>query len=178
MNNSINLVSPKSEQMGKEQKRLRMARILALAVMFSVAIIAILVFVINLTLPINSIKQNEQAVLANIATLHAKLVQYRLVQDRVTHLSNIIAKREKLPAIAATLLAVIPPDLSVGSMQFTMQKVTLVISGSSLIVMNKLVDAITVLGKPNNILKNIIVQQLSLDPKSGQYSISIQADVK
>jgi len=178
MSNNINLVSPKSEQIDKEQNRLRIARMIALIVMFSVAIIAILVFMINLTLPINSIKQNEQVVLANIAALHAKLVQYRLVQDRVTHLSNIVAKRQKLPAIASTLLAIIPSDLSVGSMQFTMQRVSLVISGNSLISINKLIVTITELGKPNNILKNIIVQQLSLDAKNGEYSVSIQADVK
>jgi hypothetical protein len=178
MNNSINLVSPKNEQIDKEQNRLKIARVLALVVMFSVAIVAILVFVINLTLPITSIKQNEQSTLANIASLHTKLVQYSLVQDRANHLANIIAKREKLPATVNTLLAVIPSDLSVGTMQFTMQKVSLIISGGSLISMNKLIDAITVLGKSNNILKNIVVQQLSLDVKSGQYSVSIQADVK
>src|ERR1035437_38534 len=178
MSSSINLVSPKNEQLSKEQNRLKVVRILALLVMFFVAIIAILVFIINLTLPINSIKQNEATTLANIATFHKKLVQYTLVKDRVTHLSNIISKRQKLPDSINSILNAIPGDLSVGSMQFSATKISLVINGSSLISMNKLIDNIIILDKSKNILTNIVMQQLSSDVKSGQYSISIQADLK
>ena len=55
MNGSINLVSPKNEQLEKEQNRLKSVRMLAFIVMFFVVVIAILAFVINLTLPISSI---------------------------------------------------------------------------------------------------------------------------
>jgi hypothetical protein len=178
MSNSINLVSPKSEQLGKDQDRLKVVRIIALLVMLGVALVAVLVFVINLTLPIDSIKQNEQIALNNIATQHKKLVQYSLVNDRINHLSDIIAKRQKLPETVSTILAVVPGDLSISSMQFDMKQISLIVSGGSLVSMNKLIDGITLLGSQKHILTNIIVQQLSLDVKSRQYAISIQADIK
>ena len=76
MSDSINLVSPKNEQLEKEQNRLRIARVVAFSVMFLVAAVAVLVFVVNLTLPINSIKRSEEVTLSNIAALHKKFVQY------------------------------------------------------------------------------------------------------
>ena len=178
MNGSINLVSPKNEQLEKEQNRLRIARILAFAIMFFVVAIAVLVFIINLTLPINSIKHDEEITLSNISSLHKKLVQYYLVEDRVNHLSNVIAKREKLPDITDAFLAVIPEDLSANSMQVDVKKMSLIVSGQSLVSMNKLIDDITILSKQKNILENVVMQQLSLDVKNGRYSISIQADIK
>lgn len=178
MSVNINLVSPKNEQLEKDQNRLKNARILAFAVMLVVAVVAVLVFIINLTLPINSIKQSEQATLANIATLHKKLVQYALVEDRANHLSNIISKRQKLPNLVNLILATVPGDLSVNSTEISAKNVALIVSGSSLASMNKLIDNITVLGQQKNVLKNLVVQQLSLDVKSNKYSISIQADIK
>ena len=145
--------------------------------MLFVAAIAVLVFVINLTLPINSIKTSEETTLSNIAALHKKLVQYYFVQDRANNLSNVIAKRNKVPDIADALLAATPDDLSISSIQIDAKQISLIMSGGSLISMNKFIDNVTMLGQQKKIIKNIVVQQLSLDVKNSKYSISIQADV-
>ncbi|MGA2968135.1 MAG: hypothetical protein ABSD69_03135 [Candidatus Levyibacteriota bacterium] len=178
MSDSINLVSPKNEQLEKEQKRLRIARMSAFAIVFIVAGIAVLVFVINLTLPLNSIKHNEDITLSNIAVLHKKLAQYYLIEDRVNNLANIIAKRQKLSDVADALLAIIPPDLSVSSMQISVQGISFSISGASLSSMNKLIDDVIVLSQQKNMIKKVVMQQLSFDVKNSQYSIWIQADIK
>jgi hypothetical protein len=178
MSNSINLVSPKNEQLDKEQKRLRIARIIAFVGMALVVVIAVLVFVVNLTLPISSIKQNEQTTLNNIAALHKKLTQYSLVVDRVNHLTNIIAQRKNIPDITDTLSAVVPSDLTINSMQVDSKKVTLIVSGTSLVSMNKFIDDVIMLGEQKKVISNISMQQLSLDVKSGSYSVSVQADIK
>jgi len=178
MNGSINLVSPKNEQLEKEQNRLRIVRMSAFIIMLFVAAIAVLVFIINLTLPINSIKHDEETTLSNISSLHKKLVEYYLVEDRANHLSNVIAKREKLPNIIDALLTIVPGELSVSSMQVDAKKMSLIVSGDSLISMNRLIDDVIMLGAQKNILKNVVMQQLSLDVKNNKYSISIQADIK
>jgi hypothetical protein len=175
--NSINLVSPKNEQLEKEQKRLSMAKILAFVIMFFVIILAVLVFVINLTLPINTIKQAENVTLSNISTLHKKLVQYYLTEDRVNHLSNLVAKRGKLPDTLGALLAIVPSELSINTMSVESDKIALVVSGKSLVSMNKFIDDVILLSEQKHILKNVIIQQLSLDVRGGTYSISIQAGV-
>jgi len=177
MDGSINLVSPKNEQLEKEQRRLRIVRISALAIMVMVAGIAVLVFIINLTLPLNAIKHNEDVTLSNTSVLHKKLAEYYLVEDRVNNLSNVISKRQKLPDITDALLAIIPSGLSVGSMQVNSKSISLDISGSSLISMNKLIDNVVTLGQ-QKLIKNIVMQQLSLDVKSNNYAVSIQADIQ
>jgi hypothetical protein len=178
MDGSINLVSPKNEQLEKEQGRLRIVRIAALAIMVMVAGIAVLVFIINLTLPLNSIKHKEDTALSNISVLHKKLAGYYLVEDRVNNLSNVISKRQKLPDIADALLAIIPSDLSVGSMQVNAKSISIDISGSSLVSMNKLIDNAILLGQQQKLIKDIVMQQLSLDVKDNYYAISIQADIQ
>ena len=178
MSNSINLVSPKNSQLDKDQNRLRVARIVAFAVMVVVALIAVLVFVINLTLPINAIKNDEQITLSNISVFHAKLANYYLVEDRVNNLSNIIAQRKKLPDIADAILTTVPQDLAITTMQIDAKQVSFIVSGKSLVSMNKFIDDVTALDKSKKIIKNIVVQQLSADIKNGNYSISVQADTK
>jgi Tfp pilus assembly protein PilN len=178
MNDSINLVSPKNEQLEKEQNRLKIARILAFAIMLCVAAIAVLAFVINLTLPLNSIKHNEDITISNIAALHKKLVQYSLVEDRAKHLTNVISKRQKLTDVTDALLAIIPPDLSVDSIQVSAKSISLNVSGNSLLSMNSLIDDVVMLSQQKNIIKKVVMQQLSLDVKGGRYSISIQAEIK
>jgi hypothetical protein len=178
MDGSINLVSPKNEQLEKKQRRLRIARISAFVIMVMVAGIAVLVFIINLTLPLSTIKHNEDITLSNISVLHKKLAEYYLVEDRVDNLSNVISKRQKLPDITDALLAIIPSDLSVGSMQVNAKSISLDISGSSLISMNKLIDNVILLGQQQKLIKNIVMQQLSLDVKDNYYAVTIQADIQ
>jgi hypothetical protein len=175
---SINLVSPKNAQLEKDQNRLKMARLMAFAVMLIVAAVAILVFVVNLTLPLNSIKNEEATTLSNIAALHKKLVQYYLIEDRVNNLANVISQRKNLPSTVDLLLATISQDLAVSSMQVDAKKVSFIVSGGSLIAMNKFIDDLILLDTQKKIIKNIVMQDLSLDVKNGNYSVSIQADVK
>ena len=92
-------------------------------------------------------------------------------------MSNVIAKRNKVPDIADALLAATPDDLSISSIQIDAKQISLIMSGGSLISMNKFIDNVTMLGQQKKIIKNIVVQQLSLDVKNSKYSISIQADV-
>jgi type II secretory pathway pseudopilin PulG len=155
-----------------------MAKILALLVMFAVVGIALLVFIINLTLPINSIKSEESATLSNISRMHKKLAQYYLVEDRINHLSNIISQREKLSDVTKALLTEVPSDLSINSMQVDSKSISLIVSGGSLISMNNFIDNIVVLNNKNTLIANVVIQQLSLDVKNNQYSVSIQANIK
>jgi hypothetical protein len=178
MSGSINLVSPKNEQLEKEQNRLKIARISAFVIMLCVAGIAVLVFVINLTLPLNAIKHNEDITLSNISTLQKKLTQYSLVEDRVNHVSNIIGQRQKLPDVVGVLVNTVPSDLSVNSIQVDSKNISLDISGSSLTSMNELIDNIIMLSQQQKMIKNVVMQQLSLDVKSSRYSISIQANTE
>lgn len=146
--------------------------------MLLVAIVALLVFVVNLTLPINSIKNEEATTLSSISAMHKKLTQYYLVEDRINHLSNIINKREKLSDVTHALLAVIPNDLSIDSIQIDAKNVSLIVSGASLTSMNNFINSIVVLNNKKTIITNVIIQELSLNVKDNTYSVSIQAGIK
>jgi hypothetical protein len=63
-------------------------------------------------------------------------------------------------------------------MQVNAKSISLDISGSSLISMNKLIDNVILLGQQQKLIKNIVMQQLSLDVKDNYYAVTIQADIQ
>jgi hypothetical protein len=178
MSSNINLVSPKNEQLEKEQRRLKAARILALLVVVFVAILAVVIFIVNLTVPLNAIKQQEDVTLTKLVPLHKKLVQYYFVEDRVDNLSNIIAARKNLSGIADAIAQIVPSGVSISSLEIDSKQVTLIVYGSSLLPMNQFIDGVTMISTQKKLIKNVVAQQVSVDVRNGTYSVSVQADIK
>jgi hypothetical protein len=63
-------------------------------------------------------------------------------------------------------------------MQVDSKSISLIVSGGYLISMNNFIDNIVVLNNKNTLIANVVIQQLSLDVKNNQYSVSIQANIK
>lgn len=177
MDNTINLVSIKSSELTREEKSLKLARTIALVTMFIVAAIAILVFVVNLTMPIQSVKSNEQVMLTNISALHKKLVTYDLIRDRINNLSNIITARKNLSSSINAIFNLVPSELTISSFDADAKKISIVVSGNSLIPINKFIDDITAQGKQGKIIKDVSIQELSVDTKHGNYSVSVTGKI-
>jgi competence protein ComGC len=176
-NTNINLASPKSNQLIGEEKWLKIARATALISMIFVASIAILVFVVNLTIPIQSVRNSEQAALADIFALHKRLVTYYLIKDRINNISNVIAKRKNLSTSANEIFNLVPPELSIKSFDADAKNISIVVSGNSLLPINKFIDDVVTESKKGKIIKNISIQELSVDTKHGSYSVSITGKI-
>ncbi len=177
MSNSINLVTLKNNQLLGEEKWLKIARASALISMIFVASIAILVFVVNLTIPIQSIRNSEQATLADIAALHNRLATYYLTKDRANNLSNIISKRKTLPTSTNEIFNLVPPELSIKSFDADAKNISIVVSGNSLLPINKFIDDVITASRKGKIIKNVSIQELSVDTKHGSYSLSINGKI-
>jgi hypothetical protein len=177
MSSSINLVSNKNVVLEKELERLRILRITALVSLVIVLSASILVFVLNLTLPLGSVKKDQQMTIVNISLQHKKLVTYTLISDRVKKLSSIISQRKNYVSQINEVLGKVPGDVSVGALEIQLGKMTMSVSATSLEPINKFIDDIVVLGNKGKVLKNIIIQGLSLDVGSGKYTLSMQANI-
>src|ERR1035437_3388565 len=104
MNNNINLISNQNAGLEKELRRLKRFRLISIICLIAVLLMSILVFVLNLTLPLDSVKKEQSATAANISLLHKKLVTYTLITDRVKNISNILSQRgDELPQLNAIL---------------------------------------------------------------------------
>lgn len=176
MSNNINLVSSKTEQLERELKRLKALKIIAVASLAVVALISILLFVITLTLPVSSVKKDQEQTLSSISSLHEKLVKYSLINDRLNNIASLIKSRKNYVLLVNTVLNKLPADLAVDSMTIEGKTFTLVISGASLTPIDKFIEDITVLGDEEKIIKNLVVQGLLVNAESGKYTLTLEAD--
>jgi Tfp pilus assembly protein PilN len=177
--NDINLVSGKSFDIERELRRLKYLRISALGLLLVVALISIVFFIITITLPISSVKKEQQQALTGISQLHNKLVAYSLISERLTNISKITLSRKNFPQMTSKILETIPQYVAVDSLSFEANVFTLSVTSDSLIPLNILInDMISLSNKEKEqIIKNLIIKNLSFDAKSGKYSLNFQADM-
>lgn len=176
MISDINLVSSKTHQLEKELKRLKALRITAVGSLAVVALVSVLLFVITITLPIPSVKKDQEQTFSNISSLHEKLVKYALINDRVNNIAGVIKSRKNYAKLASVILGKLPADLSVDSMTIDGGTFTLVISGGSLTPIDDFIESVRVLGDKENIIKNLVVQSLVANAGTGKYILTLHAD--
>lgn len=177
MNSEINLISNKNTALEKELRRLRMVRVLAVISLAVVSLIAILIFVLNITLPFGSVRKDEQMTEAGLSLLHGKLYTYAAINDRVNNISSVISQRDNYIPQLNQVLSKVSADLSVDQLAVQTGKIDISVSGLSLLSINKFIDDIVSLGNQGKVIKDIIIQGLSLDPNSGRYTLRIEAGI-
>lgn len=177
MNSDINLVSSKTNQIEKQLKNLKVLQIVAISSLAIVLLISILIFVITVTLPVESVKKDQEQTLSNISSLSEKLVKYSLINDRLSNISDIIKERKDYSKIANSILDKLPTGLSVDAMTIDSGTFSLVVSGTSLTDINSFIDDVSVLGDKGDIIKNLLLQSLIANADNGKYILTLQADI-
>lgn len=177
MNNNINLISNQNVELEKELRRLKKFRLISLTCLIAVSLVSILIFVLNLTLPLESVKKEQNTTAANISFLHKKLVTYTLITDRVKNISNILSQRGNYIPQVNEILGKVPTDISIDGLEIQTGQVSISVSGTSLLPINKFIDDMVSLGVKGKAIKDVVIQGLSLDTNSGKYSLSMKANI-
>jgi hypothetical protein len=138
---------------------------------------AVLVFVLNITLPTESVKKEQQSTIVGISLFDKKLAQYVLLDDRVKNISSLISKRKNYVPNIYKIFGKISDDTSVDMLSIQTGQLALTVSSGSLPSINKFIDDLVAFGVSGKIIKNVIIQGLTLNVDSGKYSLSIKADI-
>jgi competence protein ComGC len=177
MNENINLISNQNVALEKELRRLKRFRLISIVCLVVVLAASILIFVLNFTLPLDSVKKEQTATASNISLLHKKLVTYTLITDRVKNISNIISQRGNYIPQVNDILGKVPTDVSVDGLGIDPGKITISISSTSLISINKFIDDMVSLGTQGKVIKDIVIQGLSLDVGNNKYVLNMKASL-
>jgi len=177
MNNDINLISNQNVGLEKEQKRLKKFRLTSVTCLIAVLLVSVLIFLLNLTLPLQTVKDEQSATAASIATLHKKLVTYTLINDRIKNISNVISKRGNDIPQLNQILGKIPTDLTVGGLEIQAGQISITVFGTSLVPINKFIDDMVSFGAQGKVIKDLVIEGLSLDASSGQYTLNMKANI-
>lgn len=177
MDKNINLVVGRTFDIEKQLRRVRIIKIIAIGTLIAVLITSLVFFLITIFLPTSSIKKSQQETLTNISLLHKKLVSYSLVNDRISNISTIINHRKNYGEVSSAVLNKIPPELNVDTLSIDDNILTIVVTGTSLKPVNQVIEDMIVMANNNKLIKNLLIESLTLSSQTGRYSLSIQADI-
>ena len=163
MNKSVNLVSNRNEQLEKELLILKIVRVVSVSLLITISIIAVSAFVLSTQISLSRIKEEENSTLSQISALHDRLTTYYLTRrDYGRQIDAILEK--------------VPGDLSLEGIGIEKDIISVTMSGTSLVTINKFIDDVTFLGKEKKVLSNVKLESLSLDVKSGKYTVIVKGD--
>jgi hypothetical protein len=134
-----------------------------------------LIFVLNFTLPLDSVKKEQVTTASNIAIFHKKLVTYTLIADRVKNISNILSQRGNYLPQVNDILGKIPTDVSIDGLDIDTGTIAISVSSTSLVSLNKFIDDMVSLGAQGKVIKDIVIQGLSLNVNDSKYILSMKA---
>lgn len=175
---SINLVSTQSHEVEKKMQRLVMVRAIAIILLSSIAILSVIIFALNLSTPIASIKKQETGTLADISGLHSTEGGIFLAKDRVNNIQNIMSNRNNYSDLISQLSSNVPSGLSVDLLSIDQNKINITVSGQSLDSINKFVDYFAGLANNKKLISNVNIQNLALNSFTAKYSVSLNAVLK
>ncbi len=176
MNSDINLVSGQLA-LSKDAKRLRNLRLIATFSLLGVVFLSVLLFLLSRVFSPASIVEQQEAVMNNIASLQVKQSKLSLLGQRLNDISIIINKRANYDIVLTSILAQSPVGVSVTSLSIDKQKISIIVSSSSLLSMNEFIAVLKGMVEKKQYLKNVTINGLTLSGKSTGYLLTLDLDL-
>jgi Tfp pilus assembly protein PilN len=175
MSNDINLVSNKNAASEKAKRRLKQVRIMAVVSLVVVAFVSVTIFIVNSQASLPSIKNDENSTLANITYLNKKAATLAIINSRVKDISDILKKRNNYTSAINTLLQLMPPGVNTTTLELDKKDVILVANSNSLLSIDKFVNGVIDLSSKKQLIGTVTIESLTINEKTGTYSISIKS---
>lgn len=176
MNSDINLVSGQLT-LSKDTKRLRSIRLIATLSLLGVVFLSILLFLLSRVFSPASIVKQQEDVIGSISSLQVKQSKLSLLGQRLNDISIIINKRANYDIALTNILAQSPVDVSVVSLSIDKQKISIIISSSSLLSVNEFIAVLKGMAEKKQYLKNVTINGLTLNGKSSGYLLTLDLEL-
>jgi hypothetical protein len=173
MNNYINLVQSKDEIVIKEKKRVRILNFIAASFLTIVVVCAIVIFVISSQFSLTSIKRDQNQAIYGISQLKIKAGKLLMVNDRLKGISDISDKRKDYSTVSNYLVDLVPQGVSIKAFSLDKETVRMTVSSNSLLQINTFLNSLISLSSQKRIIKNLIMDGIVVNPKTGQYLLSV-----
>lgn len=126
----------------------------------------------------DSIELKERdSVLSSINRLQEKEARLRSINDRLQGIREILKKRKDYHGILTTVLQKIPDGASIEKLEVDSKAVLLTVSSNSLVPIDGLINNLIDMAVKKEIITNLVLESLTLDPKKGNYLVNIKANL-
>jgi Tfp pilus assembly protein PilN len=175
MSTNINLLLHTDGESLKQNKIKRLFYFIAVGSLMVVCLIAVTVFVLIKAVNPESIKKQQEEVLAQISQFQNRQVKLLILSNRIETVEKILKTRRDLPKITSGLLAKIPTDLSIDNLEVDSK--TVVVSGQSksLSAIGEFIDNLTDMAHRKEIIKSLTLSSLAFDGDKSTYQISVKS---
>lgn len=177
MNESINLVKAEDKENLRRQRKIFILRIISLVFISFVGIVSIVLFILYTRISLSSIKKEQTQVTQNIVFQKDKLAKLSLLDDRLKGINKIFRDRKNYTTTLNLLLDQIPVGASAKSLNINKDGISLSITSPSLLPINKFLNNVVDLSSKKHSIREIVIESLSIDSKSGVYSLAIKAKI-
>lgn len=177
MINDINLLVGKDANYLRQKKLLSLARLIAFVSLGIVALFSVIVFFLNSQFSPTLVKREEDAVLQSLSTLGKKQAKLFIVNNRIQNITTVLNSRVDYYKILSLILGKVPTEVSIDRIEVDKKKISLMISSSSLIPINTLINNFVDMVRKKEIITSLVLNSLTLSAKTGRYSISLSASL-
>lgn len=172
MNSDINLLKKESRT---QEKRVKILRIISVVAAGTVAIFSIALFVFNRQSTLDPIKREQNVVLQNLSFLSEKEAKLSLLNDRLNNLENILGFRKNYIKSVNSIIDELPSDVSTTSLSLDKDGILLIASSNSLSSINTFLNSLIDLSEKKHLIKDLIIESLTVGTTGIRYSLSIKA---
>lgn len=175
MSNNINLIQGENKININRRNRTFVLKIISIVFLSSVAIFSITLFILNSRISVDAVKNQENDVLKKISSFSQRSAKYNLLNDRLRGIVSLLNSRKNYVSFLNTVISMVPQDASMTTLTLDKDGIFLTVSSSSLLPINKFLTNIVTASSEKHLVRNIVIEGLTVDRESGIYSISVKA---
>lgn len=174
MNKGINLAATTGQPVVKETPQaLLTVRYIAIGVLFIVAALSVIFFILIATSPLQQLKHDKYVAIQKLGRYHQDIAKLLILEERADSIKTILASRPSITMINQDLQKRLPDTVSIKTLSIKGKKITITATSPSLTqvntFMNNLID-----GTKQKKISKVAVQDLSVEEAHGQFLIILE----
>ena len=142
-----------------------------------VALLSVIAFFLNSQFSPTEVKREEDVVLQNLSALSKKQAKLFIVNNRIQSITTILNRRADYYKILNFIIGKIPTEVFIDRIEVDRKKISLTISSNSLIPINTLINNFVDMVRKKETITSLTLNSLTLNVKTGKYSISLDASL-
>ena len=177
MNENINLLVKKDHNVLKEQKKLKVFRLIAGGFLVALLLTSLAIYLLNLQLSNTSLDEDRESALSDILPFRKKEAKFSIVNNRIDNISKVLDKKLDVSKIVDTILAKAPDEILVDNLEFSEKKISIKILTSSLKSVDELLNNLVDMAERKEIIKDLTLESLDVSELEGSYRATIKIGI-
>lgn len=177
MNDSINLLRGKNTKKYREEKILRIIKIISVVFLCVVGVISGILFFMQTNVPIEAVRAEELSQRKLLDQYQEAANKLFISRSRIKDITAIVDKRELLDTVLGDLRQGIPENVNIETLSLDGKNFSLTINSSSLTPLETVIASLIALTENKKIFTKITLEGLSVDPEEDEYTMSLSGNL-